>query len=494
MDSFGLIVEQRLQEHLNSRIHRFAARASSLLVVAGLCLFGVNFGSMALWLNAGFALAFLALVFGQWILVGHSNPNERAFRQFGRVILGLGLVWGFWLALSTQISTAEQIVLFVAILLTLSISTLNLASHPKTLLSLNAPLVLGFFVLQVQTELLSFWLLIAIGVVIVAHSASLAEEIRRAYTVRARDEIRFELIQKQNELMFEHSNARLLVSTAKELLKCTPAATQMLGLGQAPVLLDLWHGLRIDRKNWHRLHDRLYKKLLRSGLVSLSVRFRLPDDRIVWVEANGRFVDPFAIEQGVIWQLTDATKRREQEERNLFLANYCGLTSLWNRAAFTSEVTNRFVKAHSDQGQLDQTAAAFGFLVFDLDFFRRINDTYGYVVGDAVMKIFAQRLIRSTRASDLVGRLGGDEFGVLLSAIATREELIVASRKIVDACVQPLFVEDQKIEIGASLGTALWPQDGADLATLMQVVNTQIIETKQASRGLYRRILSGHLI
>src|SRR5262249_36199701 len=120
------------------------------------------------------------------------------------------------------------------------------------------------------------------------------------------------------------------------------------------------------------------------------------------------------------------------------------------------------------RGQTDETAVApFALLLLDLDRFKEINDTFGHQYGDLLLREVGQRLRDCLRAEDTIARLGGDEFGVLLPGAST-DGATRAARTIVEALRQPIALEGQELEVGASLGIVVSPEHGTDPDTLLR--------------------------
>ena len=117
--------------------------------------------------------------------------------------------------------------------------------------------------------------------------------------------------------------------------------------------------------------------------------------------------------------------------------------------------------------------------MIDLDHFKLVNDTSGHAVGDLLLCELAGTLTAQMRAGDWVGRLGGDEFALFLDGVDERGAEI-AARRILDALAQPFKVDDMSFSVGASIGVALFPQDGRSLDTLIKCADTAMYQAKDA--------------
>jgi diguanylate cyclase (GGDEF)-like protein len=164
-----------------------------------------------------------------------------------------------------------------------------------------------------------------------------------------------------------------------------------------------------------------------------------------------------------------------------YQASHDSLTDIPNRNYFEISLTKAI--NHSDR-----EADRFALLICDLNKFKQVNDTYGHQVGDEVIKIASKRLVSCLRDNDIVARMGGDEFAVILKGVGVKEVETVAS-KIITHFQVPATVNDHRLEIGISIGASLYPVDGDDVDTLMNKADVAMYQAKhsQASFAFYRQ-------
>lgn len=158
--------------------------------------------------------------------------------------------------------------------------------------------------------------------------------------------------------------------------------------------------------------------------------------------------------------MRDITARKAAEARIFHMAHHDALTGLPNRHLFTDRVEEAFKRAKRHHHKL-------GLLFLDLDKFKPINDTYGHAVGDEVLKEVANRLRRVVRVSDTVARAGGDEFLVLLEELITADDAQAVCNLLHQELSQPMVLSVATLEVGASIGIALYPDDAEDMVGLM---------------------------
>jgi diguanylate cyclase (GGDEF)-like protein len=172
---------------------------------------------------------------------------------------------------------------------------------------------------------------------------------------------------------------------------------------------------------------------------------------------------------------TDITEHKLTEERIQRVAHHDSLTGLPNRLLFNDRLNQAISLAKRDSRQ-------FALLYLDLDKFKPVNDTLGHTAGDELLKSAAARILHQIRESDTVARVGGDEFTVILPAIARREDAETVAKKIIAALATPFQLgrQMQSVDIGTSIGIALYPADAQDADALVKAADAAMYSAKQA--------------
>jgi diguanylate cyclase (GGDEF)-like protein len=152
------------------------------------------------------------------------------------------------------------------------------------------------------------------------------------------------------------------------------------------------------------------------------------------------------------------------------------LTDTPNRALMRDRLDTAITAAHRHGSHL-------AVLFLDLDHFKRINDQLGHANGDLVLQLVAQRLITAVRKSDTVSRHGGDEFLILLPQMSHVADAALIAAKLLAAVAAPARVERHVLQLSASIGVAIYPQDGADAAVLMERADAAMYRSKRRAHG-----------
>lgn len=177
-----------------------------------------------------------------------------------------------------------------------------------------------------------------------------------------------------------------------------------------------------------------------------------------------------AMQDIVVSNLQELNASRDAIEQ---LAQYDFLTSLPNRALFEDRQLQAMAQAERDHG-------AMALMFVDLDGFKPVNDQYGHQTGDELLKVLARRMEDCVRRMDTVGRIGGDEFVVLLPMVTGVQDALVVAEKICQSLHAKTTIDGHDITIAASVGVALYPDHAQDMQTLVHRADTAMYQAKNA--------------
>lgn len=173
----------------------------------------------------------------------------------------------------------------------------------------------------------------------------------------------------------------------------------------------------------------------------------------------------------LVRSLRFAIARKARIDRLDHLAQYDDLTGLANRSLLRDRLERAFAAARRHRTHV-------AVMVLDLDGFKAVNDSFGHAAGDRLLCVVAERLRGRVRETDTVARLGGDEFTLVVENLVRPEHATLVARKLLDALEPPIRIESSDVRIGASLGVALYPRDGADPGTLMRLADAAMYAVK----------------
>jgi diguanylate cyclase (GGDEF)-like protein/PAS domain S-box-containing protein len=270
----------------------------------------------------------------------------------------------------------------------------------------------------------------------------------------------------------------LITDSEKKILSVNPAFVKMFGyneeelVGKEPVIVSsseqdrnfykrMWYSLR-TKDRWT---GKIKNKTKGGKLLPIWLTITVVRDEI------GAIVNFIAI-------YTNLEEIIEMEERAEFLAYHDSLTQLPNRAHFEREIVHIFENA-----QLKQKMIAVLFI--DLDRFKVINDTLGHFVGDEMLVSLSRRIKSILNKDDLFARIGGDEFVIILDTLKTREEVAAITKKILAVIREPIRVQNYHLNTSASIGIALYPDDGLEKNEIIKHADSAMYHAKEKGKNRY---------
>jgi len=286
-------------------------------------------------------------------------------------------------------------------------------------------------------------------------------------------------------LVFAHSSDAIAISDAAgRIIMVNPGFTRMRGYGKDEIVghtADLYN-VAMEREC---THEALRSEALATGHSRGEVWSRHKDGHLI---AEQRSVTAVKVADGAVRHYieiaSDITRAKKDEELLWRQANYDSLTGLPNRHLFLDRLRQAIRNTHRGEHP------AFSLLYIDLDQFKEVNDTLGHPVGDQLLKEAAQRLLRCTRETDTVSRIGGDEFTVLLVDLHDQgnEDPQVIERVahgIIGAMSQPFHIEGETLHLSASIGVTHFPGDAGDADSLLKHADQAMYEAKHLGRNRF---------
>ncbi|MCA1602322.1 MAG: EAL domain-containing protein [Acidobacteria bacterium] len=215
----------------------------------------------------------------------------------------------------------------------------------------------------------------------------------------------------------------------------------------------------------------------RGGVGRLTLRGGSSGDR--WYDvAVAPIFDALGAPSNFLVVSRDFTERKTAEEKAQWAANHDPLTELPNRFLFHQCLEEQFKKSEKDAG--------FALLIFDVDYLKNVNDGMGHDAGDALLREIAKRLVSAIGPDDVVSRLGGDEFGVLLTNVTDSCGVEKAVRSLKEHLVAPFAHGGSLIDCQGSIGASIYPRDGQERAELMKCADLALYAAKESAKGHFR--------
>jgi len=271
----------------------------------------------------------------------------------------------------------------------------------------------------------------------------------------------------------------VILDRSRTILSVNPAFVRLSDHSASSVIgrnIDIFSASINDTKIFDRMFDALGEVGYWRGEL-LSRRddgdvFLAGFSAVAVTDGGGQLVRYVAV-------FNDITELSRKEKQISFMAFHDTLTGLVNRALIMDRLQHSIALAQREQ-------RSFGVMFIDLDRFKAVNDTLGHACGDSLLKVIAERILSCVRESDTVARMGGDEFVILFSPSSAPVDYEHIAKKVFSHLSEPWTYNDQRVEIGASIGVARFPQDASDPDGIIKRADEAMYAAKSAGRGQYR--------
>ncbi len=236
------------------------------------------------------------------------------------------------------------------------------------------------------------------------------------------------------------------------------------------------------------LHDLAERLKRRESFSNLLVRVTIGGQQRWWELSGTPKLNDSGVFDGFRGVGSDVTEQRESSDKIAYMARYDTLTGLPNRMMLTEALAEALRYA-------DQWRTRCAFMMIDLDRFKAVNDTLGHLVGDQLLARVSERLTSIVSDNELCGRLGGDEFGIVVRDASDADRVSRVAEAVIQALSQPYEVDHHTLYVGASVGSALGPRDGNTVETLMRNADLALYRSKDEGGGqhfVYEPALHAH--
>lgn len=277
--------------------------------------------------------------------------------------------------------------------------------------------------------------------------------------------------------VFEDGLEGVVMTDAQGMIvRVNPAFTQMTGfsaedaVGQKPNILRSGHQAP-------EFYETLWKTLISEGRWKGEIWNRRKNgETFIALQTISAVRNASGQVSHYVSIVRDVTERIQAQERMRYLAHYDALTELPNRTLFAERLEQATQRARRDSTGL-------AVLFIDLDYFKAVNDSLGHAVGDGLLRAMAQRMRGLLRESDSLARLSGDEFAVCMEGFESRYEIDAVLATLLEALQTPADIFGLSVTISASIGIALFPDDGSDAEALLRAADTAMYCAKEKGRG-----------
>ena len=298
-----------------------------------------------------------------------------------------------------------------------------------------------------------------------------------------RDQIHHNLIESEERWKFalEGSNQGIWdLDVKSDHIYLSPRCKEMLGYTDEQISSDMSEWLKL-------IHPDDITCLISARQLAISGNTKVfendhrkmsLDGTWKWVQVKGMVVrrDEAGIPLRIIGTYTDINEKKLNDTELLRQAHFDGITSLPNRSLFTDRLNQEMKKAK-------RNGKSFALIMLDLDRFKEVNDTLGHQQGDLLLKLVSERLLKCVRDTDTVGRLGGDEFMIILTDLVNRDDIEQTACKILMRLAKPYQLSESLAYVTASLGITIYPDDGVDTKHLFKNADQAMYAAKKSGKN-----------
>jgi diguanylate cyclase (GGDEF)-like protein/PAS domain S-box-containing protein len=408
------------------------------------------------------------------------SPGRGVVVRYVAAILAVALpmqLFGFGLALWVGSGSLDWTIALSVMVITSAVVSISLTSRLPAMVAAQIALWTGICVVSASLPAISA-LLIGCGIGVL--SAVLQAQRDRAIDARQQELERAQVRAEELLAEYEQTGQGWFWETDRRgsIAYLSPTISRMLGRSGNELIGRPFTELFIlDHANREGERTLNFHLSARSSFQELAVRAATPGEDERWWSVTGRPIhDDFNNFVGFRGSGSDLTEKKRSQEDASRLANYDSLTSLANR--FQMSVT---LEKILNSQRVEQRACTI--MLLDLDRFKQVNDTMGHPAGDALLTQVAQRLERTVDEAGRVGRLGGDEFQVIIPGAQRREDMAQLAQRIIENLSHAYSIEGMSAVIGVSIGIALSPDDGVTSEALIRNADLALYAAKDGGRG-----------
>ena len=285
------------------------------------------------------------------------------------------------------------------------------------------------------------------------------------------------LTKKRFENIFENNASGILVvDKSSRILMVNKRFCEIIKYSKSELLDQNARIIHTDELSYETIKKSLLNMENKSN-IRIEYHLKRKDNQQIWCEFLGSPIDLTENESGTVWSILDITSEKTLQKKLEQQAITDYMTNLYNRRYFTDRLVEELSRVKRNKKNTTSL------MMFDLDKFKQINDTYGHLSGDEVIKKFAEILKRNLRNSDISARIGGEEFAVILPDTDIKSAEILANRIKKDVCAKKVDAYGSKISFTISIGLTALIYDDISSDTALARVDKALYTAKENGRN-----------
>lgn len=285
----------------------------------------------------------------------------------------------------------------------------------------------------------------------------------------------------EREAVLRSTHSGLFWVNNSKIMWANDRLFEILGINQQDVLLKSANIFFTDRgvtQESNHFYDHYQQLVHLRQQESFEIKWRRQDQREIWCWFRGHLIDQADPSRGEIWSLEDITEQKVLQQEIYHFAYHDPLTHLLNRRAFEERLEYALLLAREYQEKLA--------LVFiDLDYFKQVNDQFGHQTGDLLLIKLAEYMRQLAKEGDIIARLAGDEFVMILPRYETKDAIKNVLDKLLAYLARPHLLGVNTIQSSCSIGVAFFPTDAHTPKHLKECADQAMYEAKRKGRAQY---------
>ncbi|MEC2159734.1 diguanylate cyclase domain-containing protein [Virgibacillus halodenitrificans] len=237
---------------------------------------------------------------------------------------------------------------------------------------------------------------------------------------------------------------------------------------------DIWR--EMVPNEYRVIIEEEFKKLVKGESISIIYPISIENETTKWVleqtiprlDENGNVINLFGM-------VTDITSEVKKQEKLDYLALHDSLTSLPNQQSINNKIN-----------ELIATSTSFALFYLDIDRFNIINNSLGYQIGDETLKTIASKLTLLIEEQGLVGRVGSNDFIILVESYRSRDSIKIFAEKMIKEIEEPIVVKDYELHVTTSIGISFYPEEGNNKLSLLENAHAALLQAKKQGKNNYQ--------
>ena len=285
------------------------------------------------------------------------------------------------------------------------------------------------------------------------------------------------LAKKQFEMLFENNASGILaIDEGCQILMVNKRFCEIIGFSKEELVGQNTKRYYLDDLSYKTARQKI-SNTDKHSYITLEHQLKRKDNKSIWCEFVGSQIELTKHNNAILWSILDITAQKEMQEKLEQEATTDYLTKLYNRRYFASRLEEEVFRVKRNK----KTETSL--LMFDLDKFKLVNDSYGHLAGDTVIKNFANILKKHLRKVDIVGRIGGEEFAMILPNTSIEKAIILANRIREEVSSQTTNIYEKNIKFTVSIGVTSLSYDDINSDTALSRADSALYMAKKNGRN-----------